>query len=159
MPKNGKHHLSDRKDRVHLLRSRFAWWSPLFALFISLWSEPVDPCFVDGHETMQKLLITWASSSPICHSGYNPRILLRCLLSQLSSSSSVSRLTIRVRELLSRYSPRYHYHFFHFYQHRRLIFVKFFLQPFTRMYGLKISLVIMTSSGGEAKYLLACVRR
>jgi len=56
IPKNGGHHLCGRWDSLSLLQSRFAGWSPLFRLFLALWCVPVDPCFVDGHETMQKLL-------------------------------------------------------------------------------------------------------
>jgi len=29
---------------------------PLFRLFLGLWCVPVDPCFVDSHETRQKLI-------------------------------------------------------------------------------------------------------
>jgi len=56
VPKNGGHHLSGLWDSLRLLRSRFTGWSPLFRLFLGLWCVPVDLCFVDGHETTQKLL-------------------------------------------------------------------------------------------------------
>ena len=56
IPENGGHHLSSRWDRLCLLRSRFVWRNPLFRLLLGLWYVPEDPCYVDGHETTQKLL-------------------------------------------------------------------------------------------------------
>lgn len=47
--------LSSRGESLRLLWSTFARRSPLFPLFLDLRCVPVGPCFVDSHETTQKL--------------------------------------------------------------------------------------------------------
>jgi hypothetical protein len=125
-PGNGGHHLSGWYNSLCLLQITLAGWSPLFWMFLGLWCVPVDPCFIDGHETTQKLLrialkqhqtLLWWSHSCTCPKWANTALIMpktfsftkfhagcvSCILFQLSRALSIGFLSTWDRGFLSCY--------------------------------------------------------